>query len=178
MTILGSILAGHVALAGSLAHAEDLLLGNFAIGSDATDLNGFRLSEPQDGDGGWALGARLTDEIGGNSGRAIVDLGRSDSGMRFSLGVQMDWEDTATFGPVDRNQPFSFGSEQSSQAIPYVGFGYVGRISDRFEITLDAGASYLGSDENGSFDTSISEDRSGSVFGWSPTVTISGRVRF
>lgn len=165
-------------MAGPLAHAEELVLGEFSIGSVVTDLNGFRLDHEPEADANWVLGARLTDQVGANSGRAILDVGRPDSGMRFSFGVQLDWEAAAIAGPASRSQPFSFGSEQSGQASPYVGMGYVGRISDRFEITLDAGASYLGSDDPDALSPSIELDRNGSLYGWSPTISLTGRVRF
>ena len=163
---------------GQLAHAEDLVLGEFSIGSEATDLNGFRLDQSPEADPNWVLGARLTDEIGGQSGRAILDLGNPSSGMRFSFGIQLDWDEPGAAGPMTRDAPFSFGSERSTQASPYIGLGYVGRISNHFEITLDAGASYLGSDDQSALSPSIEVDRDTSLYGWSPTISLSGRVRF
>lgn len=158
--------------------AQETSLDEFSIGSSATDLSGFRLRDSLGFGTDFTVGARLTDQIGGTSGRAIVDLGVPDSGMRFSFGMQLELEESLTFGPTPRNQPFSFGSDQYGQATPYVGFGYVGRISDRFEITLDAGANYLGSDDSTSSNLTTEFERNGSVFGWSPTVSFTGRVRF
>ncbi len=160
------------------AFAQETSLDGFSIGTSATDLSGFRLKDSFGVNSNLMLGARLTDQIGGTSGRAIVDLGLPDSGMRFSFGMQLELEDTTSFGPVQRDQPLSFGSEQYGQATPYIGFGYVGRISDRFEISVDAGANYLGDDGATSVGSAAETDRSGSVFGWSPTVSFTGRLRF
>ena len=98
--------------------------------------------------------------------------------MRFSFGVQLDWEDSVPARSLNRDTPFSFGSEQSSQATPYIGLGYVGRISNSFEITLDAGANYLGGEVDPALSPSIELDRPGSLYGWSPSISLSGRVRF
>jgi len=176
ITVLSAVLALTTPLPSAVA--QETSLDDFSIGSSATDLSGFRLKDSLGFDTDLTVGARLTDQIGGTSGRAIVDLGAPDSGMRFSFGMQLELEESATFGPPARNQPFSFGSEQYGQATPYVGFGYVGRISDRFEITVDAGANYLGGDASASSNLSTEFERNGSVFGWSPTVSFTGRVRF
>lgn len=178
MARLATLTAMVTLAASAHAFAQETSLDGFSVGTTATDLSGFRLNDSFGVNSDLMLGARLTDQIGGTSGRAIVDLGLPDSGMRFSFGMQLDLEDTTSFGPVQRDQPFSFGSEQYGQATPYIGFGYVGRISDRFEITVDAGANYLGGDETSSSGSAAESDRNGSVFGWSPTVSFTGRLRF
>ncbi|MEO1249011.1 MAG: hypothetical protein AAFW76_04150 [Pseudomonadota bacterium] len=175
---LAALSAIVVLAASSHAFAQETSLDGFSIGTSATDLSGFRLKDSFGVTSDLMLGARLTDQIGGTSGRAIVDLSLPDSGVRFSFGMQLELEETTSFGPVQRDLPLSFGSEQYGQATPYIGFGYVGRISDRFEISLDAGANYLGSDDISSGSSANEIDRSGSVFGWSPTVSFTGRVRF